>query len=88
MKNSLLKRRLTRLEAKSEILSKTIGHAREAEALRKLSDDELERLYKRVLAGLDTNCRSSYSRSVDFGTWTVDELVALYRWEIRGSDEH
>ena len=50
MKSSLLKRRLARLEANSEILAKTVERERIAEALSKLSDDELERLYQRTLA--------------------------------------
>lgn len=87
MKSSLLKRRLARLEANSEILAKTVERERIAEALSKLSDDELERLYQRTLADLDANCDLNISHSGDVCTLTVDELVAFYRSEIEGVTE-
>jgi hypothetical protein len=67
-----------RLEAKSKALVDAIECERVAEALHRLSDDELDRLEQQTLAGLADACwKGLIARS-------VDELVAQYRSAIAG----
>ena len=71
MKNSLLQRRLARLEAKSEAQAKAIENELIAKALRELSDTEVDRLEQLTAAGRADACWRGAS------TKSVDELVTL-----------
>jgi hypothetical protein len=83
MKSRMLHRRLAAIEANFEV-AESMRRERIAEALTKLTDDELDRLHQ--LSVTDSDVSSYLDNVCSKGLiQTVDEIAALYRSAIGGS---